>query len=146
LQLRKHGGRTHDEHGDAEDACRAAGVGCAGACDKRLQRCGRLFADHAGELADHGPFDRIAAENHSCRCSHDDKQRREGKEGVVRQSRAHARSVVVNPGGHRFSCESEKAVHELGASFKEVFERPVSSQAGHSFSIDEPAEVRARLM
>jgi hypothetical protein len=47
-----------------------------------------------GELALH----RLLAEDHAGDRDHDQQQRRDGKEGVVRERRAHARRVVVRPG------------------------------------------------
>src|SRR3954469_7781776 len=64
-----------------------------------LARARALRADEAGERLEQLAAHRRVAEHEAGERDHDEEQRRERKERVVRERRAHARRGVVDPGG-----------------------------------------------
>jgi hypothetical protein len=70
--------------------------------EKPLDPGGALVAHQAAQLAENLAAGRIRAEHQPGQPDHDQEQRRDGKQGVVRERRAHAGGVVLRPGLERF--------------------------------------------
>jgi hypothetical protein len=70
-------------------------------------------ADETLELRDDRPLGGFRAEHETRDRDDDDEQRRDGEERVVRERRAHARRVVVDPRRHRVLDELPQAPHRF---------------------------------
>ncbi len=98
LQLAEHRGRADQQQRHAEGRAGDAVRRLVEAGENALDGFGRVGAHQLAELAEDLAARRVLAEHQTGDRDHDQEQRRQREHGVVRERRAHARRVVVDPG------------------------------------------------
>ena len=100
LQLAEHRGGTdcQEYHADQRRDEALPGHACTG--DQSLYGGGAFVADQTSQLGHDLAPHRVVAEYRTRDRDHDDQQRRNREQGVVRERRAHARCIVFDPSIH----------------------------------------------
>lgn len=102
LQLREDGRSPDEQHHKADCSRHEPAVRVAGAGDETLDQVRAVLADETRQLAGDLPHHRVAPEDRTRNGDDDHQQRRQGKDGVIGDGRAHARREVIDPRAHRF--------------------------------------------